>query len=219
MVLGSLPAQPWQLCPMLPVCWVCWTWKGCGLHLTGWRTLGLVPNLGEFNSITLWPAWMSQSNQINVLLYSCSQQGDIREVTTTNKQNQHEWQVMCRLQCMVHLWWAFFAMPNQKDVPLVGLMYLVFTCMPCESYHKQLGPLLLCLCDIFWVVITSLLCWFELKGPNLSEAASCVRSWYMPVRSWSMPDRLVLSVQRRHRIHRQTGPWHSCDYCLQLAVM
>ena len=41
-------------------------------------------------------------------------------------------------------------------VPLVEFMYLVSTCMPGESYRKQLGPLLLCLHDIFWVLINSL---------------------------------------------------------------
>ena len=34
-------------------------------------------------------------------------------------------------------------------VPLVEFMYLVSTSMPGESYRKQLGPLLLCLHDIF----------------------------------------------------------------------
>ena len=37
------------------------------------------------------------------------------------------------------------------DVPVVEFMYLVykFTCMPSESYCRQLRPLLLCLCDAF----------------------------------------------------------------------
>ena len=35
---------------------------------------------------------------------------------------------------------------NKKDVPLVEFMYLVFTRMPGESYHRQLGSLL---CYIF----------------------------------------------------------------------
>ena len=39
--------------------------------------------------------------------------------------------------------------PSQLDVPLMEFMYLVFTHMPHESCHRQLGSLLLCLCDIF----------------------------------------------------------------------
>ena len=35
-------------------------------------------------------------------------------------------------------------------------MSLVCTCMPGESYHRQLSSLLLCLCDVFQVVINSL---------------------------------------------------------------
>ena len=34
-------------------------------------------------------------------------------------------------------------------VPLVEFVYLVFTCMPDESYCRRLGSLLLCLCVIF----------------------------------------------------------------------
>ena len=33
-----------------------------------------------------------------------------------------------------------------EDVPVVEFMYLVFTCMPGESYCKRLGSLLSCLC-------------------------------------------------------------------------
>ena len=40
-----------------------------------------------------------------------------------------------------------------EDVPLVEFMYFVFTCMPSESYHRQPRSLLLCSCDIFWVLI------------------------------------------------------------------
>ena len=31
-----------------------------------------------------------------------------------------------------------------EDVPLMEFMYLVFTCMPAESYHRRLRSLLLC---------------------------------------------------------------------------
>ena len=38
--------------------------------------------------------------------------------------------------------------------------YIVFTCMPGESYWRQLGSLLLCLCDVFLALMDSLVCWF-----------------------------------------------------------
>ena len=46
-----------------------------------------------------------------------------------------------------------------EDVPLVEFMYLVFTCMLGESYHRWLGSLF-CMCDIFWTLINSFACWF-----------------------------------------------------------
>ena len=44
---------------------------------------------------------------------------------------------------------------NNKDVPLVRFMYLVFTRMPGESNYKQLRSLL-CLCDVFRALVNSL---------------------------------------------------------------
>ena len=43
-------------------------------------------------------------------------------------------------------------------VALVEFMYLVFTCMPGESYRRRLRSLLLCLCDVFRSLINSLVC-------------------------------------------------------------
>ena len=43
-----------------------------------------------------------------------------------------------------------------EDVPLVEFMYLVFTCMPGESYRRRLRSLLLYLCYVFWALINSL---------------------------------------------------------------
>ena len=48
-----------------------------------------------------------------------------------------------------------------EDVPLVKFMYPVFTRIPGESYHRWLRSLLLCLCDVFQVLINSLVCWFS----------------------------------------------------------
>ena len=45
------------------------------------------------------------------------------------------------------------------DWPLVEFIYLVFTCMPGESYCSWLRSLFLCLCDVFWELINSLVCW------------------------------------------------------------
>ena len=44
-------------------------------------------------------------------------------------------------------------------VPLVELMYLVFTCRPGESYCRQFRSLLLYLCYVFCMLINSLVCW------------------------------------------------------------
>ena len=35
-----------------------------------------------------------------------------------------------------------------EDVPLVELIYLIFSRMPSESYRTRLKSLLLCLCDV-----------------------------------------------------------------------
>ena len=37
---------------------------------------------------------------------------------------------------------------SSEDVPLVKFMYLVFTCLPGESYHRRLQSLSLCLCNV-----------------------------------------------------------------------
>ena len=48
----------------------------------------------------------------------------------------------------------------RSSVPLVEFMYLAFTGMPGQSYCRRLGSLLLCLCDVFWALINSLVFWF-----------------------------------------------------------
>ena len=69
---------------------------------------------------------------------------------------------------------------KNEDVPLVGFMYLVFTCMPGESYCRQLKSLLLYLCYVFQALINSLVCWFyKIKGMKIWSVirfdACCVR--------------------------------------------
>ena len=58
-----------------------------------------------------------------------------------------------------------------KDVPQVEFMYLVFTSLPGESYRRRLRSLLVYLCDVFWALINSLVCWFIYKNV-------CVAVWY-----------------------------------------
>ena len=55
---------------------------------------------------------------------------------------------------------GFVTGQHYTDVPLVEFMHLVFTCMPDESYCRQLRSLLLCVHDVFWALINSLVCWF-----------------------------------------------------------
>ena len=50
--------------------------------------------------------------------------------------------------------------PALTELRLAELMYLAFTRMPGESYRWRLWSLLLCLCDVFRALITSLVCWF-----------------------------------------------------------
>ena len=47
------------------------------------------------------------------------------------------------------------------DIPLVEFMYLVFTRLPGDSYHRQLRSLMPCLCDVFQALIISFVCWFS----------------------------------------------------------
>ena len=46
-------------------------------------------------------------------------------------------------------------------------MYLVFTRMPGESYRRRLRSLLLYLCYVFRVLISSLVCWFNISALGL----------------------------------------------------
>ena len=63
-----------------------------------------------------------------------------------------------------------------EDVPLVEFMYLVFKCMPGESYRRQLWSLLLYLCYVFWALINSLVCKKQhTKTLLVSFMCECVR--------------------------------------------
>lgn len=54
----------------------------------------------------------------------------------------------------------------KEDVPLVEFKFLVFTHMPGESYYRQPRSLLLCVGDIFQVLINSLVCWLMGMSPG-----------------------------------------------------
>ena len=62
-----------------------------------------------------------------------------------------------------------------EAVLLVVFMYHVFTCMPGESYCRQLRSLL-CLWGVFWALINSLGCRFPLgsvKNVTLHQSSFC----------------------------------------------
>ena len=78
----------------------------------------------------------------------------------------------------VHLQYRYFL----EAVPLVEFMSLVFTHMRGESYHRQLRSLLLCLCDVFQMLINSLVCWFDLiiLGLSVGMAGDTVLTFHLP---------------------------------------
>ena len=59
-------------------------------------------------------------------------------------------------------------------VPLVEFIYLVFTCMPGESNHRQLRSLLLSLRYVFWVQINFLVGWFCTSTPGFVLFQICM---------------------------------------------
>ena len=56
---------------------------------------------------------------------------------------------------------------STKSTSRTEFMHLVFTGMPGESYCRQLRSFLLCLYDIFWALINSLVCWFCMSALGL----------------------------------------------------
>ena len=65
----------------------------------------------------------------------------------------------------MYFWWSLCTLylhrgTSTENVLLVEFMYLVFTCMPGESYCRQLRSLLLYLCYVFQSLINSLVRWF-----------------------------------------------------------
>ena len=58
-----------------------------------------------------------------------------------------------------------------EDEPLAEFVHLAFTRMPGESHCRQLGSLLLCLCDVFEVLINSSLC-LSIYAPVLKQPSN-----------------------------------------------
>ena len=85
-----------------------------------------------------------------------------------------------------------------EDVPLVEFMYLVFTCMPGESYCRWFRSLLLYLCYVVWVLINSLVCW--LKTWDRTNAGHYIQIW-----------KNLSDVTG-------TGTWTETDACVVLGV-
>ena len=62
--------------------------------------------------------------------------------------------------------------------------------MPGESYCRWLGSLLLCLCDVFWALINSLVCWFcccwqPSTWRRTTARAAWSTCWYRTGRWWT----------------------------------
>ena len=67
-------------------------------------------------------------------------------------------------------------------------MYLVFTCMPGESYYRWLRSLLY-LCSVFWAIITSLVCWKKNKPTRKRSSHLLGFCWcgWEPCPWWDFP--------------------------------
>ena len=95
-----------------------------------------------------------------------------------------------------------------EDTPLVEFIYLVFTHMPGEGYHRWLRSLLLCLCDVFQGLINSLVWWFctgalglilfkivMIKFSNLTTGTSTETSdLFVCLGGWTMVVVLLLGI-------------------------
>ena len=104
-----------------------------------------------------------------------------------------------------------------EDVPLVEFMYLVFTCMPGGSCHRWLRSLLLCLCDVFQVLINSLVCWvymstlglilFQIVYTSVKGSTDSVIDSFLIHSDWFLFDMSVFRLWHARRlavVHPQT---------------
>ena len=58
----------------------------------------------------------------------------------------------------LHQRYILYRGTSSTEVHLVEFMYLIFTCMPGESYRSRLRSLLVYLCYVFRTLINSLVC-------------------------------------------------------------
>ena len=87
----------------------------------------------------------------------------------------------------MYFWWIY-------------LCTLYFTCMPGESYCRWLQSLLLCLCDLFWVLIHSFVCQFCTSAVGL--VLFKVTTFIQPDKHemWNWPDNEVLQLDGQQTI-------------------
>ena len=119
-----------------------------------------------------------------------------------HKLYQNEAVPLMEFRMRLYLWWSSEwgctsdGVQNEA-VPLMEFMSLVFTCMPGGNYRTRLRSLLVCLCDIFWVLINSLVFVACLKSVDYAwsgnrtaqqNSVSCQRhknAWTTCTRSWA----------------------------------
>ena len=94
------------------------------------------------------------------------------------------------------------AISQAADVPLVEFMDLVFTHVLGESYCRWPGSLLLCLCDVFQMLINSPVCWFLFQilflffsqEPPLGCCSPQRHVLWASPHAWTVPAAWLLSV-------------------------
>ena len=105
-------------------------------------------------------------------------------------------------------WAAYSNSPSMQvntieDVPSVEFMHLVFTRMPGESCCRWLRSLLLCLCDVFLVLLNSLVYWFCTGALGLVLFQSLTWAGLCPALSCApcpTPDWVALVLSREPRL-------------------
>ena len=103
----------------------------------------------------------------------------------------YEFQHPCRSCTLLKVWPHKLGLFHTNSC--TNFMYLVFTCMPADSYCRQLRSLLLHLCDVFWMLNNSLACWshqlnsfsdscaiFEAYGLMMKQTGKRHENWTNP---------------------------------------
>ena len=107
---------------------------------------------------------------------------------------------------------------TSSDVPLVELMYLVFTCMPGASYRRQLGSLLLYLCYVSQTLINSWVCWFCTSALGLVLFHICDNTYHLStmsgIQAWWFDNESVFiqyeATAKPMRVSFSTSLVHTC---------